>query len=140
MSMLMKCFCICFNFFLKEAELENQIFSAKKNQRTKLVNVIMHLCIAIHNSLTCLYFEKQAKRRGGFLSFKCVIIALYLGVKPRSHDGSLFALNKVDNRYNIYFIFSRCFSNHHFRTLLPFENNNDTNFFLRLLLTVVVEQ
>ena len=57
MILIMQCFCIFLNFFLKEVELENQFFSTKENQRTKLVNVIRQLCISIHNSLTCLFFH-----------------------------------------------------------------------------------
>ena len=43
-----------------------------------------------------LIFAEQAKRSGAFLPLMCVNISLYLGVQPRFHDGSIFAVNKVD--------------------------------------------
>ena len=89
---------------------------------------------------------------GAFLPLMCVNISLYLGVQPRFHDGSLsfsffvFFLRckkkkkkkkkkKVDIRlrsipsasaYNIYFTFQFIIFERQ-----SFENNNETNFFLR---------
>ena len=57
---------------------------------------ICYILYSKRNILFTSFIAEQAKRRGAFLPLMCVNISLYLGVQPRSHDGSLFVVNKVD--------------------------------------------
>ena len=71
----------------------------------------------------CTIIAEQTKRCEAFLP--CVIIAL--GCSASFPWGSLFVSNKVDIRYNIYFIFPLLFKSS-FSNAIWFENNNDIKF------------